>query len=107
MIADITNYCLLCIEIIGKNIILSPSEKSQIQENLLRVISNNVPIAQFHQIDTALHSIDDAIERWEIELTRSQLKTSQLNQANESTSQLLAAHKLIPAHASGMVPFGN
>ncbi len=29
------------------------------------------------------------------------------NTDNIDTSQILAAHKLIPAHVNGMVPFGN
>lgn len=39
LIADITNYCLLCAEIIGKNILLSDEDKSNIQKNLLGVLA--------------------------------------------------------------------
>ncbi|CAF0724301.1 unnamed protein product [Brachionus calyciflorus] len=102
LVADITNYCLICTEIIGKNTILSNETKSLIQKNLIRVISNEVPIVEYHQIDTSIHSIENVSQKWKEEMAK---QSSPTMGQNMETSQVLSAHKLIPAHVNGMVPF--
>jgi hypothetical protein len=57
-----------------------------------------------------LHSIEEASEKWKIELNKSDLVASApttTTTKSMDTSLILAAHKIIPAHVSGMVPFGK
>ena len=48
--------------------------------------------------------LEETSYKWKTELDKAKLI---LNTENIDTTQILAAHKLIPAHVNGMVPFGN
>jgi hypothetical protein len=54
---------------------------------------NKPPIAEYHQIDTSSHSVDEAAQKWQNEI---------LSVNDQSTG-----HKIIAAPASDMVPFGT
>jgi hypothetical protein len=68
-----------------------------------------MPNGSYHQIDTSIHSIEEANQKWIEELSKKpDLNTSPPKNAQSQimdTSLILAAHKIIPAHVSGMVPF--
>lgn len=95
------------------DVLLSPEEKSHIQANLVKVINNETPLILPNQIDTSYHSVDLAIEKWKNELLKLQssdtlriLSTSP-NETNNMEKSVIAEHKIIAAHVSGMVPFGK
>jgi hypothetical protein len=103
LVGDITNYCLLSIEIMGKNILLESSQKSLVQSNLIKVLANEIPRLDEIREETSV------LLKWQDELKKSQLSQSlpkvAINTADMEKSVILADHKLIPAHVSGMVPF--
>lgn len=81
-----------------------------IQANLLKVINNEIPLPESHKIDTSIHSIDAAIEKWKEELAKSNQKSSEplgdpLIENNLEKSVAMAENKIIAAHVSSMVPF--
>ncbi len=63
-------------------------------------------MADHHNIDDS-NLASEAIAKWEVELNKAKLASNSSGSSEQmDTSMILAAHKLIPAHVNGMVPFG-
>ncbi|XP_064653075.1 trafficking protein particle complex subunit 11-like isoform X2 [Lineus longissimus] len=43
LVGNVDEYVTICLELMGKNILCSPEEKTRIQMNLIRVMSNDAP----------------------------------------------------------------
>ena len=67
---------------------------------------NQIPNIDNTQIDRNVHSVDEAIKNWESEFKKSESVMSASAQAIDA-STILETQKIIPAHVSGMVPFGK
>jgi hypothetical protein len=69
---------------------------------------NQVPLLEINQNDPNTTNYNDALTKWENELSKSQsISNSPPNTTQPlDTSVVLATQKIIPAHVSGMVPFG-
>lgn len=65
---------------------------------------NQVPLFETDQIDQN----NETILKWQSELSKSQEISNSPPKSTQQldTSLILASHKIIPAHVSGMVPFG-
>ena len=68
---------------------------------------NEIPLFDSSEPNLQLNS--DALAKWQDELAKSQMATISPPKSAQSldTSIILATHKIIPAHVSGMVPFGT
>jgi len=69
---------------------------------------NQVPLLEINQSDQNATNYSDALVKWENELSKSQSISNSPPKTTQplDTSVVLATQKIIPAHVSGMVPFG-
>jgi hypothetical protein len=78
------------IEWFFSDVLISPKEKALIQANLLKVINNEIPLPSSHKIDSSIHSIDEAIEKWKVELTKCSANSEPFNSAEGSLEKSVA-----------------
>lgn len=64
---------------------------------------NEIPLSEHHQVESS----SETLANWEEVFAKSR-KVDALSSTDDSDKSLImAAHKIIPAHVSSMVPFGK